>query len=149
MMAGLNKVLLIGNLGMDPEVKHFDGGTSVARVSLATSESYKNKQGEKVTQTEWHSLELWEGLAKIAEQFLKKGSSIYVEGKIKTEKYTDAEGVEKKAVKIRVTSLVMLGTGSGSNDTSDTNETPNAFKSPSTATKSASGPPVEDDELPF
>ena len=90
-MAGVNKVILIGNLGKDPEVKYLDSGVAVANFSLATSESYKNKEGERVNQTEWHNIVLWRGLAEVAEKWLKKGSSVYIEGKIKTRKWEDKE----------------------------------------------------------
>ena len=79
-MSGVNKVILIGNLGKDPEVRYLDNGVAVANLSLATSENYKNKDGEKVTQTEWHDIVLWRGLAEVAEKYLKKGSSVYIEG---------------------------------------------------------------------
>ncbi len=107
-MASLNKVLLIGNLGSDPEVRTLPSGGKVATFSIATTESYKNKDGEKVENTEWHRIELWEGLAGIAEQYLKKGNSVYIEGPIRTEKYTDANGVEKTSFKIRGNSIQML-----------------------------------------
>ena len=86
-MAGVNKVILIGNLGKDPEVKYLDSGVAVANFSLATTESYKNKEGERVSQTEWHNVVLWRGLAEVAEKWLKKGSSVYIEGKIRNRKY--------------------------------------------------------------
>ena len=108
-MASLNKVLLIGNLGSDPEIRTLPSGGKVASFSIATTESYKNKESEKVEHTEWHRIELWEGLAAIAEQYLKKGDTIYVEGKLKTEKYTDANGLEKTAIKIRGNNFQMLG----------------------------------------
>ncbi|MFN8428660.1 MAG: single-stranded DNA-binding protein [Spirosomataceae bacterium] len=108
-MASLNKVLLIGNLGSDPEIRTLPSGGKVASFSIATTESYKNKEGEKVECTEWHRIELWEGLAAIAEQYLKKGDTVYVEGKLKTEKYTDANGLDKTAIKIRGNNFQMLG----------------------------------------
>ena len=86
-MASLNKVMLIGRLGKDPEVKTFENGTKVAKVTLATSEKYKDKTGNLVENTEWHNLEIWGDLAKIAEQYLRKGKLIYVEGKIKTDSW--------------------------------------------------------------
>ena len=104
----VNRVTLVGRLGQDPEVKTV-GETKVAKLSLATSESYKDNSGNKVENTEWHNLELWDGLAKIAESYLKKGSQIYVEGKIKTDKWETDSGEKRSAVKIRVTSLTMLG----------------------------------------
>ena len=88
-MAGVNKVILVGNLGQDPEVRYLDSGVAVANFSLATTENYKNKQGERVSQTEWHNIVLWRGLAEVAEKYLKKGSSIYVEGKIRNRKWED------------------------------------------------------------
>ena len=81
-MAGVNKVILVGNLGKDPEVKYLDSGVAVANFSLATTESYKNKEGERVNQTEWHNIVLWRGLAEVAEKWLKKGSNVYIEGEI-------------------------------------------------------------------
>jgi single-strand DNA-binding protein len=124
-MAGVNKVILLGNLGSDPEIRHLPSGSSVATFNIATSESYTNKNGERVTQTEWHRIELWEGLAKIAEQYLKKGNSVYIEGKLKTESYTDKDGINRSTTKIRGTALNLIGGGrnteSLSSDGSNTN----------------------------
>lgn len=117
-MAGVNKVILLGNLGSDPDVRSLPSGSKVASFSIATSESYNNKEGVRVEQTEWHRIELWDNLATIAEQYLHKGDSAYVEGKIRTEEYTDKEGVARKIVKIRGTSLTLVGSKTGSN-TSD------------------------------
>ena len=108
-MASLNKVMLIGNLGSNPEVRTLASGTKVATFNIATSENYTNKNGEKVEQTEWHRIELWDNLAEIGEKFLQKGDSVYIEGKLRTEKYTDANGIEKFVVKIRGNSMQMLG----------------------------------------
>ena len=91
-MYGVNKVILIGNLGKDPEVRYLDGGGVVAKFSLATTESYKNKDGVKQEQTEWHNIVLWRGLAEVAEKFLKKGMSVYIEGKIRSRSWDDKEG---------------------------------------------------------
>jgi single-strand DNA-binding protein len=88
-MSGVNKVILIGNLGKDPEVRYLDNGVAVANMSIATTENYKNKEGDRVSQTEWHDVVLWRGLAEIAEKYLKKGSSVYIEGKIRTNKWVD------------------------------------------------------------
>lgn len=112
-MAGVNKVILLGNLGQDPEVRHLESGSAVAKLRLATTESYRDKDGNRQEMTEWHDLELWEGLAKIAEKYLKKGDSIYVEGRIKTDKWTDKDGNNRQAVKIRVSNLTMLSKASG------------------------------------
>lgn len=104
----VNKVILLGNLGADPEVRTLESGTKVANFNIATTERYKDKSGEKKETTEWHRLELWEGLAGIAEQYLKKGDKVYVEGKLKTDTWQDKDGNNKYTTKIRVTSLEML-----------------------------------------
>lgn len=91
-MAGLNKVILVGNLGKDPEVRHLEGGVAVANFSLATSESYKDKSGQRIEQTEWHNIVVWRGLAEAAEKYLKKGTTIYLEGKLRTRSWDDKEG---------------------------------------------------------
>ena len=108
-MAGVNKVILVGNLGRDPEVKYLDSGVAVANFSLATTENYKNKEGERVSQTEWHNIVLWRGLAEVAEKYLKKGSSVYIEGKIKTRKWEDKEGVARYTTEILADNMTMLG----------------------------------------
>lgn len=108
-MAGVNKVILVGNLGKDPEVKYLDNGVAVANFSLATTENYKNKSGERVSQTEWHNIVLWRGLAEVAEKYLKKGSSVYIEGKIKTRKWEDKEGVVRYSTEILCDNMTMLG----------------------------------------
>jgi single-strand DNA-binding protein len=108
-MAGVNRVILIGNLGKDPEIRNLEGGAKVANFSLATTESYKGKNGEKVEQTEWHNIVLWRGLAEVAESYLKKGSSIYVEGKIRTRDWTDKDGNKRYTTEIIADNMVMLG----------------------------------------
>lgn len=108
-MNGVNKVILIGNLGKDPEVRSIESGTKVATFSLATTETYKNKEGVRVDQTEWHRIVLWRGLAEVAEKYLRKGNSIYVEGKIATRKYTDKDGIERNITEIVADNMTMLG----------------------------------------
>ncbi|MAJ90269.1 MAG: single-stranded DNA-binding protein [Flavobacteriales bacterium] len=108
-MAGVNKVILIGNLGKDPEVKYLDSGIAVANFSLATTENYKNKEGERVSQTEWHNIVLWRGLAEVAEKYLKKGSSIYIEGRIRTRKWEDDGGKIRYNTEILGDNMTMLG----------------------------------------
>ncbi len=108
-MAGVNKVILVGNLGKDPEVKYLDNGVAVANFSLATTEKYKNKEGEKVSQTEWHNIVLWRGLAEVAEKYLKKGASVYIEGKIKTRKWEDKDGNTRYNTEILADNITMLG----------------------------------------
>lgn len=107
-MAGVNKVILIGNLGADPEMKYLEGGSVVARFNLATSETY-TRNGERITQTEWHRIELWDNLAKIAEQYLHKGDTTYIEGKIRTEEWQDKDGNNRTTLRIRGTNITLLG----------------------------------------
>ena len=108
-MAGVNKAILVGNLGKDPEIRHLDNGVAVANFSLATTESYTNKQGERVNQTEWHNVVLWRGLADIAEKYLKKGNSVYIEGKIITRKWEDKDGNARYSTDIVADKMTMLG----------------------------------------
>ena len=119
-MAGVNKVILVGNLGKDPEVKYLDSGVAVANFSLATSESYKNKEGERVNQTEWHNIVLWRGLAEVAEKWLKKGSNVYIEGKIKTRKWEDKDGNTRYNTEILADNMTMLGSKSTSESAAPT-----------------------------
>ena len=120
-MSGVNKVILVGNLGKDPEVRYLDSGVAVANFSLATTENYKNKEGERVSQTEWHNIVLWRGLAEVAEKWLKKGSSVYIEGKIKTRKWEDKEGNTRYTTEILADNMTMLGGRPISEKTSEEN----------------------------
>lgn len=105
----VNKVILVGNVGKDPETRHLEGGNTVSKFSLATSEVYKNKEGEKITNTEWHNIVLWKGLAEIAEKYVKKGSQLYIEGRIRTRSYTDQDNNTKYITEIIGDSMQMLG----------------------------------------
>ena len=105
----VNKVILVGNVGKDPEVRYLEGGAAVCKFSMATSEVYKNRDGEKVTTTEWHNIVLWRGLAEIAEKYVKKGMQLYIEGRIKTRTYNDQDGNTKYITEIVGDSLQMLG----------------------------------------
>jgi single-strand DNA-binding protein len=120
-MAGVNKVILLGNLGADPEVKYLEGGSVMARFNIATSESY-TRNGERITQTEWHRIELWENLAKTAEQYLKKGDTVYIEGKIRTDEWQDKEGTNRSITRIKGTSMTLIG-GSRRADNNDNTTT--------------------------
>ncbi|MGQ0709776.1 MAG: single-stranded DNA-binding protein [Rhodoferax sp.] len=108
-MASVNKVILVGNLGRDPEIRYLPSGEPVANVTLATSSKFKNKSGEMVEETEWHRVTFFGKLADIVGQYLKKGRSIYVEGRLKTRKYTDKDGIEKYATDIIANEMQMLG----------------------------------------
>jgi len=147
MARGVNKVILIGNLGSDPEVKYLPNGNAVATLSLATSESWNDRtSGERQERTEWHRLVLWRKLAEIAEKYLKKGSKIYVEGKLQTRSWDDQSGQKRYTTEVVVNELEMLdsrGEGGGSSDVGGGDPGPGA------------GPDVppavgdEDDDLPF
>ena len=108
---GVNKVILVGNLGNDPEVRYMPNGNAVANLSLATSESWKDQQGQVQERTEWHRLTMYRKLAEIAGEYLKKGSQIYIEGKLQTRKWTDNNGQDKYTTEIIVDQMQMLGGG--------------------------------------
>ena len=113
-MASLNKVLIIGNLGRDPETRYMPSGDAMTTIAVATTESWKDKQtGEKKEATEWHRVTFFGKLAEIAGQYLKKGSQVYIEGSLRTRKYTDKDGVEKYATDIRADEMKMLGSRQG------------------------------------
>ena len=141
-MAGVNKVILVGNLGKDPEIRHLDNGIAVANFSLATTESYTNKQGERVNQTEWHNIVLWRGLADVAEKYLKKGNSVYIEGKINTRKWEDKEGVTRYSTDIIADKMTMLGSKADNSNST-------AAAAPVTPADSSSSESGGNDDLPF
>ncbi|RPI43444.1 MAG: single-stranded DNA-binding protein [Bacteroidetes bacterium] len=105
----VNKVILVGNVGKDPETRYLDEGTAMTKFSLATSESYKNKSGERITTTEWHNVVLWRGLAQVAEKYVRKGTQLYIEGRIKTRSYDDSDGNKKYITEIVGDQMQLLG----------------------------------------
>jgi single-strand DNA-binding protein len=107
-MSGINKVILVGHLGKDPEVRQLEGGVSVASFPLATSETF-NKDGKKVEQTEWHNIVLWRSLADVAAKFLQKGKLVYIEGKLRTRSFEDKEGIKKYTTEVVAENFTMLG----------------------------------------
>ena len=107
-MSGVNKVILIGNLGKDPEIKYLEGNIARVSFSLATSEAYKDKNGNRIEHTEWHNIVLWRNLAENAERLLKKGTQIYLEGKLQTRQWTDKEGHKKNLTEIVGDNFVIL-----------------------------------------
>ncbi|MHA7877332.1 MAG: single-stranded DNA-binding protein [Bacteroidota bacterium] len=126
-MSAVNKVILLGNLGKDPEVRHLENDRMRVSFTLATNETYRNKEGEKITNTEWHNVVLWTPLAKIAEQYLTKGKQIYLEGKLVTRSYVDKEGQTKYTTEVVGQSLVLLGgSKSGSTDSTDAQDMGNS-----------------------
>jgi single-strand DNA-binding protein len=161
-MASVNKVILVGNLGRDPEVRYLPSGDPVANVTIATSSKYKSKTGEMVEETEWHRVTFFGKLAEIVGQYLKKGRSVYVEGRSKTRKYTDKDGVEKFATDIIANEMQMLGSREGMGEPSGDDEgggysrpapasRPAAAQRPAApaAAKPSSGFDDMDDDIPF
>ena len=156
MARGVNKVILVGNLGKDPEVRYMPSGGAVANTTLATSESWKDKQsGETQERTEWHNLTFYGKVAEIAGEYLKKGSQIYVEGSIRTEKWHDKEGKDRYTTKIIVSEMQMLGSRSGAGappGDSARSSAPHNDSQPSPA-RSSGGSSAKtdqfDDDIPF
>jgi single-strand DNA-binding protein len=144
-MASLNKAMLIGHLGADPEMRYLPDGTAVANIRIATTESWKDKStGEKKEATEWHRVNFFGRLAEVVGEYLKKGSLVYVEGKITTRKYTDKEGVEKYSTEIRADQMRMLGGKQDGGGDSGTQERPAAGKPAGRKSKD-----FDEDEIPF
>jgi single-strand DNA-binding protein len=109
MARGINKVILVGNLGADPELRYTGSGTAVANLSVATNESYKDRDGNLVDRTEWHRVVAWDKLAEICGEYLKKGSQVYFEGSLQTRSYEDKDGVTKYTTEIKAREMLMLG----------------------------------------
>jgi len=144
----VNKAILVGNVGSDPEVRHLEGGTPVANLRLATSETYTNRNGEKITQTEWHNIVLWRGLAEVAEKYVKKGSQLYIEGRIRTRSWDDRDGNKRYTTEIVADVLQMLGKRSDSS--SDQGSVQNQQPENGTTKEEPTLPDANiDDDLPF
>jgi len=107
-MRGVNRVMLIGNLGKDPDMQFLEGNIGVAKFSLATTETYKDRSGKLISQTEWHTVVLWRGLAELAQKYLHKGSLVYIEGRLKTRSWEDKDGNKKFATEVVGDNLIML-----------------------------------------
>ena len=152
-MSGVNKVILVGRLGKDPEVRHLESGAAVANFPLATSETYKDRNtGERREQTEWHNIVLWRGLAEVAERYLHKGDMVYVEGKLRTRSW-EKEGITRYTTEIVADNMTMLGgTRSDDNDMGgyQQREPAQSTSSSSSGTMSGGSSSMEDDDdLPF
>ena len=151
----VNKVILVGHLGKDPEVRYMPSGEAVANVTLATSETWKDKTGEKQEKTEWHNIVFYKRLGEIAGQYLKKGSLIYVEGRITTEKWQDKEGKDRYTTKVVANEMKMLGAKSSGGSNFEVMEKSSAFEQPSAAPASKAPAPAKsnfdnfDDDIPF
>ena len=154
-MASVNKVILIGNLGRDPEVRYMPSGDAVANITIATTETWKDKAGEKQEQTEWHRVAMFGKTAEIAGEYLKKGSQVYIEGKLQTRKWTDKEGQERYTTEIRADRMQMLGSRSGGSERMAPPDDDAAPRSSAAPAKKAAAPgkgggfdDIEDD-IPF
>ncbi len=155
MSGTVNKVILIGNLGADPETKHFPDGNSLTRIAIATSETYTNRENEKVTATEWHNITLRKGLSGVAEKYLKKGDKVYIEGKLKTRSWDD-NGVKKYATDVVAENMTMLtprstqSVGGQENMAQEQNTPPpQNYNAQSQAEDSKFAGAEEDEVLPF
>ena len=162
-MASVNKVILIGNLGKDPEIRYAPSGSAICNVTIATSRQWKDKtSGERQEETEWHRVVFYDRLAEIAGEYLKKGKSVYIEGRLKTRKWTDKEGVDKYTTEIIAQEMTMLGgreggAGGGGGDEMGGAPAPRsapparsaAAPAPKPAAKSSTGFDDMDDDIPF
>ena len=137
----VNKVILIGNVGADPEVRYLEGGVAVTRFSLATTETYNNKNGERVSQTEWHNIVLWRNVAQIAEKYVKKGMTLYIEGRLRTRTWDDQNGNKRYTTEIYGDTMQML---SRKQDNYEKTPEPPMPEAPSSLSNSD-----DSDDLPF
>lgn len=148
-MSGVNKVILVGRLGKDPEVRHLENGATVANFSMATSEVYRDRQtGEKREQTEWHNVVLWRGLAEVAEKYVKKGDMIYVEGKLRTRSW-EKDGVTRYTTEVVGDNMTMLGGGSGGGSPQGAGGYSTDTAQPSQTEEAPMGGSDASDDLPF
>lgn len=152
-MASVNKVILIGNLGKDPETRYMSNGEAVTNITLATTDTWKDRNGEKQEKTEWHRVTFYRKLAEIAGEYLKKGRPVYVEGRLETRKWTDKSGAERYTTEIIANEMKMLGSrsGSGSFDATDSGDSSSSSSSSTkpSAAKNNGGFDDMDDDIPF
>jgi single-strand DNA-binding protein len=162
----VNKVILVGRLGRDPETRYTGGGQAVANFSMATDESYKDKNGERQKRTEWHKIVVWSRQAEIAQQYLKKGSLIYLEGRLQTREWQDKEGQKRTTTEIVATNFRMLGgraegaaaggggaatgrSGGGEDFESHAAPAEDSYAGAGSGTPSGGGPEISDEDIPF
>jgi single-strand DNA-binding protein len=158
-MASVNKVILIGNLGKDPEVRYMPSGSAICNIGIATSRQWKDKtSGERQEETEWHRVALFDRMAEVAGEYLKKGKSVYIEGRLKTRKWTDKDGVEKYTTEVIADRMELLGgrdSGGGGGDDMGAAPAPRSAPAPrpapaaKPAAKSSTGFDDMDDDIPF
>jgi single-strand DNA-binding protein len=147
-MGSVNKVILVGNLGRDAEVRYTPGGAAVARFSIATTEVWNDKSGQRQERTEWHNIDLWGKQAESLSEYLVKGKQVYVEGRLQTDEYTDKEGQKRKSTKVRCERVVLLGGGGGGRgagvDRGDRGDRGSSMPSHDEPAE-----PLTDDDIPF
>jgi single-strand DNA-binding protein len=154
MAKSVNKVILIGNLGKDPEVKYTPQGTAVAKITLATNESFKDKSGQWQERTEWHNVVLWQRLAEIAGEYLKKGNKVYIEGRLQTRSWDDKQTNQKKYMTEVVGNTMVLLTGRGESggegfSNRSQNAAPDHFDQRAPEPEPAAASPITDEDIPF
>jgi single-strand DNA-binding protein len=150
-MGSVNKVILVGNLGRDAELRYTPGGAAVAKFSLATTEVWNDKSGQRQERTEWHNIDLWGKQAESLTEYLVKGKQVYVEGRLQTDEYTDKEGAKRKTTRVRCDRVVLLGgggrgAGAGASRASATTDD---GASHAVAGAESSAEPLTDDDIPF
>ena len=148
-MASINKVILIGNLGKDPETRYMPNGDAVTNITLATTETWKDKTGEKQEKTEWHRITFYRKLAEIAGQYLKKGRSVYIEGRLETRKWTDKAGADRYTTEIIANDMKMLGSKPDSSFEVESKDDNTPIPKDGPNVKSSSGFGDMDDDIPF
>ena len=146
-MAGVNKVILLGNLGRDPELRYTQGGQAVANFTLATSESWNDKSGERVERTEWHRVVVWGRVAELCSQYLSKGRSVYLEGRIQTREWEDKEGKKRYTTEVNAQTVQFLGNSRNEGNAASSGE--NAQPESMPADSAGGGPPAPGDDIPF
>ena len=145
-MGSVNKVILVGNLGRDAEIRYTPGGAAVSKFSIATTEVWNDKAGQRQERTEWHTIDLWGKQAESLSEYLLKGKQVYIEGRLQTDEYTDKEGIKRKSTKVRCDKLVLLGSGGGGRG-------PSIDRGGDNMSSSAPSPEMSeartDDDIPF
>jgi single-strand DNA-binding protein len=146
-MGSVNKVILVGNLGRDAELRYTPGGTAVSKFSVATTETWNDKSGQRQERTEWHNIDLWGKQAETLTEYLVKGKQVYIEGRLQTDEYTDKDGVKRKSTRVRSDRVVLLGGGGGGRGGASTGRGGESMSG------QAPGPdasePLTDDDIPF
>ncbi|MGE0702748.1 MAG: single-stranded DNA-binding protein [Vicinamibacterales bacterium] len=143
-MGSVNKVILVGNLGRDAELRYTPGGAAVAKFSIATTEKWNDKSGSTQERTEWHNIDLWGKQAETLSEYLRKGKQVYIEGRLQTDEYTDKEGIKRKTTRVRCDRVVLLGSGGGGRGAERSGDRGGEHSAPVEPTE-----PLTDDDIPF